>query len=84
MTMSALVVPSFFYRKFLTIAALFKNNKRWRQPDEWIRVHVFFPVTSVDGERLTRVVMRRGEANNYEYRALNEEEKEEMFCDLAW
>jgi len=40
--MSALVVPSFFYRKFLTIAALFKNNKRWRQPDEWIRVHAFF------------------------------------------
>lgn len=77
-------MPSLLYVKFLEIAALFKPNKRKRQPDEWVRAHVFSPVTSIDGERLSHVVMRRGEANNYEYRALTEDEKEEMFCDLAW
>ncbi|RRN69679.1 hypothetical protein EIQ31_17195 [Agrobacterium deltaense] len=84
MKMSSVVMSSLLYGKFLEIAALFKRNKRERQPDEWVRVHVFFPVISIDGEKLSHVVMRRGEANNYEYRALSEAEKQEMFSDLAW
>ncbi|MGV1788597.1 MULTISPECIES: hypothetical protein [Agrobacterium] len=82
--MNSVVMPSLLYVKFLEIAAFFKRNKPKRDPDEWVRAHVFFPVTSIAGEKLSHVVMRRGDANNYEYRALSEDEKEEMFSDLAW
>lgn len=82
--MNSVAMPSLLYVKFLEIAAFFKRNKPKRDPDEWVRAHVFFPVISIDGEKLSHVVMRRGDANNYEYRALSEDEKEEMFSDLAW
>jgi len=81
--MSSVVMPSLLYVTLLEIAAFFKRNKPKRDPDEWVPAHVFLTVISIDGEKLSHVVMRRGGANNYEYSTLSEDEKQEMFSDLA-